>query len=45
MRESGLDQLISVRLGNGLEAIMPTDGITVISICGMGGERIRDILN
>ena len=45
VRENGLDQLITVRLAHGLDAIMPTDRITAVSICGMGGERIRDILD
>ena len=45
VRESDLDQSISVRLASGLAAIEPGDAITVISICGMGGETIRDILD
>lgn len=44
VRENGLEQHITVRLANGLAAIEPGDGITVISLCGMGGETIRDIL-
>lgn len=43
--ENGLEQRISVRLANGLAAIEPEDGITAISLCGMGGETIRDILD
>ncbi|SDA91900.1 tRNA (adenine22-N1)-methyltransferase [Pseudomonas sp. NFACC15-1] len=43
--ENGLEQLVSVRLANGLAAIEPEDGITAISVCGMGGETIRDILD
>ncbi|SEE61857.1 tRNA (adenine(22)-N(1))-methyltransferase [Pseudomonas kilonensis] len=43
--ENGLEQQISVRLANGLAAIEPEDGITAISLCGMGGETIRDILD
>ncbi|AEV63190.1 tRNA (adenine(22)-N(1))-methyltransferase [Pseudomonas ogarae] len=43
--ENGLEQHISVRLANGLAAIEPEDGITAISLCGMGGETIRDILD
>src|SRR3989338_8632296 len=42
VRESGLSQLISVRLADGLAAIEPGDAITAISLCGMGGEKIRD---
>jgi tRNA (adenine22-N1)-methyltransferase len=45
VRESGLDQRITVRLANGLAAIEPGDAITAISLCGMGGETIRDILD
>lgn len=45
VRESGLGDLIRVRLADGLEAIEPDDAITAISLCGMGGERIRDILD
>ncbi|BBP59671.1 tRNA (adenine(22)-N(1))-methyltransferase TrmK [Pseudomonas sp. St316] len=43
--QNGLEQQISVRLANGLAAIEPEDGITAISLCGMGGETIRDILD
>lgn len=43
--ENGLDERISVRLADGLAAIEAADGITAISICGMGGETIRDILD
>ncbi|RMQ50298.1 putative SAM-dependent methyltransferase [Pseudomonas cichorii] len=45
VRENELDEQISVRLANGLAAIEPGDGITAISLCGMGGETIRDILD
>ncbi|MEB0077280.1 tRNA (adenine(22)-N(1))-methyltransferase TrmK [Pseudomonas sp. CCI3.2] len=45
VRESDLEQRITVRLASGLEAIEPEDGITAISMCGMGGETIRDILD
>nr|WP_314569411.1 tRNA (adenine(22)-N(1))-methyltransferase TrmK [uncultured Pseudomonas sp.] len=44
VRDNGLEQQITVRLADGLAAIEPCDGITAISICGMGGETIRDIL-
>jgi tRNA (adenine22-N1)-methyltransferase len=43
--ENGLEQWISVRLADGLAAIEPEDEITAISLCGMGGETIRDILD
>ena len=45
VRESGQELNITVRLANGLAAIEPADGISAISICGMGGETIRDILD
>ncbi|WP_207867978.1 tRNA (adenine(22)-N(1))-methyltransferase TrmK [Pseudomonas sp. 58(2021)] len=44
VRENDLSQKITVRLADGLTAIEPQDAITAISICGMGGETIRDIL-
>ena len=44
VRDSGLEQQITVRLADGLAAIEARDGITAISLCGMGGETIRDIL-
>ena len=36
---------INVRKANGLEAISTQDQINVISICGMGGKLISEILN
>lgn len=39
-----LNELIQVRLGDGLDVIQPDDRINVITICGMGGGLIRDIL-
>lgn len=45
VRENGLEGSITVRLASGLRAIEPTDGISVVSMCGMGGETIRDILD
>ena len=44
VRENGLEQQIIVRLASGLAAIEPGDGVDAITICGMGGETIRDIL-
>jgi tRNA (adenine22-N1)-methyltransferase len=44
VRDNGLEQQITVRLANGLAAIEAQDAITAVSICGMGGETIRDIL-
>lgn len=43
--ENDLQAWISVRLANGLAAIEPADAITAITLCGMGGETIRDILD
>ncbi|MFJ7883049.1 tRNA (adenine(22)-N(1))-methyltransferase [Pseudomonas sp. NPDC096917] len=45
VHENDLEQQITVRLASGLAAIEPGDEITAISICGMGGETIRDILD
>ena len=45
VRDNDLQAQISVRQANGLAAIEPDDGITAISLCGMGGETIRDILD
>jgi len=42
--ENDLQPWISVRLADGLAAIEAGDRITAISLCGMGGETIRDIL-
>ncbi|RMV78456.1 hypothetical protein ALP05_01567 [Pseudomonas caricapapayae] len=44
VRENDLEDQISVRLADGLAAIKVEDAITAISLCGMGGETIRDIL-
>lgn len=44
VREYGLEGQVSVRLADGLAAIEAGDAITAISLCGMGGETIRDIL-
>ena len=45
VRENEVGEQVTVRLASGLMAIEPEDGITAISICGMGGETIRDILD
>jgi tRNA (adenine22-N1)-methyltransferase len=45
VRENELAPWISVRLANGLAAIEMDDRITAVSICGMGGQTIRDILD
>ena len=40
----GLQQHIHVRLADGLDAITPQDAIDVVTICGMGGDLIAQIL-
>ena len=45
VRENHLQDAISVRLASGLAAIEARDRIDAISLCGMGGETIRDILD
>lgn len=45
VRDNGLEGTVRVRLAYGLAAIEPGDGITAVSLCGMGGETIRDILD
>ncbi|EOH87391.1 tRNA (adenine(22)-N(1))-methyltransferase [Enterococcus villorum] len=44
VQKNGLKERIIVRLANGLDAIEATDQITTITIAGMGGSLIRDIL-
>lgn len=41
----GLNHLIETRLASGLEAFTLSDEINIITICGMGGRLIVDILN
>lgn len=43
--ELNLVDKIDVRKGDGLAIIAPDDNVTAISICGMGGTLIRDILD
>lgn len=45
VKKKGLVDQIIVRLADGLDAVEQTDKITTISICGMGGVLIRDILD
>lgn len=40
-----LSEQITVRLANGLEAIQPEDGVTAVTIAGMGGPLIASILD
>lgn len=42
--KNGLSERIEVRLANGLDAIEKDDQISAITIAGMGGSLIRDIL-
>ncbi|MGO3114910.1 tRNA (adenine(22)-N(1))-methyltransferase [Enterococcus pseudoavium] len=42
--KNGLENKIDVRLADGLEAVELADEISAITICGMGGVLIRDIL-
>ena len=42
--DNGLEDKIEVRLANGLAAFEPSDGISCITIAGMGGRLIGDIL-
>lgn len=44
VRENQLSHIIDVRLANGLEAFSINDKIDVITIAGMGGRLIADIL-
>lgn len=44
VRKNGLGDKITVRLADGLDAVVAEDQITAVSICGMGGILIRDIL-
>ncbi|MGM0124138.1 tRNA (adenine22-N1)-methyltransferase [Enterococcus sp. AZ194] len=44
VKKNNLSQNITVRLASGLDAIEQDDDITAITIAGMGGTLIRDIL-
>ena len=42
---SELEGTVQARLGDGLAVIDPADNITVVTICGMGGDLISKILD
>lgn len=42
--KQGLEDMIDVRFGDGLEVVRREDQINTVTICGMGGILIRDIL-
>jgi tRNA (adenine22-N1)-methyltransferase len=44
VRVNDLEQQIPVSLANDLMAVEPEDEITAITVYGMGGETIRDII-
>lgn len=44
VEKAQLTQQVTVRLADGLAAIKKEDGVQLISICGMGGKLITDIL-
>ncbi|MGH2318164.1 tRNA (adenine(22)-N(1))-methyltransferase [Planococcus sp. SE5232] len=44
VQQEGLTGQIDVRLASGLDAIQPEDGITAVTIAGMGGPLICSIL-
>lgn len=44
VRRNGLEADITVRLADGLAAVEPQDRISVVSMCGMGGETMCEIL-
>lgn len=45
VEELELNDKISVRFGDGLDVLKADDAVTCITICGMGGALIRDILD
>lgn len=45
VRQNGLASAVEVRLGDGLAVVSPEDGVTAVTICGMGGELIAQILD
>lgn len=45
VREKGLENKIAIRLGDGLDVIRPDDQVDCVTICGMGGSLINEILD
>ncbi|RCL23285.1 tRNA (adenine-N(1))-methyltransferase [Pseudomonas sp. AFG_SD02_1510_Pfu_092] len=44
VRKNGLEGRVTVRLADGLAAVEAQDRISVVSICGMGGDSMCEIL-
>ena len=44
VRQEQLESAITVRLASGLDAVHPEDGVTAVTIAGMGGPLIASIL-
>jgi tRNA (adenine22-N1)-methyltransferase len=44
VRRNGLQERITIRLADGLEAIQAQDRISAVCICGMGGDTMCEIL-
>lgn len=44
IKKEGLENIVEARLADGLDAIKSSDQISVITICGMGGTLITEIL-
>lgn len=44
VRRNGLEARITIRLADGLEAIELNDRISAVSLCGMGGDTLCEIL-
>ncbi|WP_342389339.1 tRNA (adenine(22)-N(1))-methyltransferase [Salinicoccus bachuensis] len=44
IRREGMEDSIEARFGSGLEVISPDDAVDTVTICGMGGPLIAEIL-